>query len=62
MCVGPVSPDTITDAPRASATTSATDVCGERIAAPAGGRHDVFREIEFARPPEHDGFQISSLA
>src|SRR5262249_42873034 len=34
MCVGPVSPETMTPAPRASATTSATHVWGERKAPP----------------------------
>src|SRR5712691_9919622 len=33
-CVGPVSPETINAAPRASATKSAIDVRGESIAAP----------------------------
>src|SRR5690242_17992736 len=34
MWVGPVSPDTISEAPRASATISATLVCGDTNAAP----------------------------
>src|SRR3954452_3037440 len=35
MCVGPVSPDTINAAPRASATRSAIVVFGDTIAAPS---------------------------
>src|SRR5262245_60264558 len=34
MCAGPVSPETYSDAPRASATTSAIVVFGESAAAP----------------------------
>jgi hypothetical protein len=34
ICVGPVSPDTMTSAPRASATMSAMEVSGVSTAAP----------------------------
>ena len=54
MCVGPVSPDTITAAPRASATMSAIDVCGEsrprRRRAPRPLRRARARPVPRARP------------
>ena len=62
MCVGPVSPDTITAAPRASATRSAIVVFGDSIAAPPAARDDRRRERLFAGSPQDDRRQTVPLA
>ncbi len=62
MCVGPVSPDTISAAPRASATRSAIVVCGDSIAAPPAAPTTSLRERLFAGPPQHDRLQAVPLA
>ena len=51
MCVGPVSPDTITAAPRASATTSAIVVCGDSDRGAAGRGDDRRRRAPPRRAP-----------
>ena len=51
MCVGPVSPDTISAAPRASATRSAIVVCGDSSAAPSARRDDLLARAPPRRAP-----------
>ena len=62
MCVGPVSPDTISAAPRASATRSAIVVGGASTAAPPDARHDRRGQRLFAGSPQHDRRQPVPLA
>ena len=57
MCVGPVSPDTISAAPRASATRSAIVVCGDMIAAPSARRDDLAASA--SSPGPHSTTDIS---
>ena len=63
MCIGPVSPDTISARARASATRSA--IVGrrrQRRAAPPEAATTASRERLFARPPQHDRRQPARVA
>ena len=62
MCSGPVSPDTISDARRDSASRSAIVVAGAIARAPPDAATTSRASGLLARPPQHERLQPADVA